>query len=958
MSTPPGPQSRIERVLEAWYLCEQEGRPANVEELCNGDAQLAERVTRLLRKEPAFLQFQGSESQQVVTEVHASEQYSDTQVGEFRILHRIASGGMGTVFLAEQERMGRQVALKVVDRKQLGNPQAFERLQREASITGRLNHPNIVPVYAIGEEDDHCFIAMRFLEGPPLNEAGLPLDPMEAARIGIGVANALDAAHRAGVVHRDVKPSNILLDAQRPYLVDFGLARSTVDPTLTSQGSVPGTLPYMAPELFSQNAALLDPRCDVYALGATLYELAMGRPPFLEKQVVATASRILLKDPPPLRLGRRHKDFETIVLKALEKDPNQRIQSALELAADLQRYLQDEPILSQPTTRIHRLARHARRYPKVTTMAVIGSAIVLALFVSQQIARRGERKALDAGVQVVSSALDQGDVQSARQVMGNLLIDHPQHEALSLVADRVKAEIAADRVFTSLLQRPLLLDWSGLENSLSDLEDSRAFELIPGRARPLAAAADWTLGRESSAKEHLAIMRSDLEDSRAFELIPERARPIAAAADWTLGRESSAKEQLAIMREDGAAPLAVHALSLLMGEQTVEDLPEGNSDEHVTAAMVLFLLDQPFDSVNEQVRLALRLNPESPRASYAKAAALVGEGEFARASELIENHLGSLGKTVEARRLLLRIQVQTGRFEKARATLEAIPRDERGIICAFNELEILHKLTEFEEYESRLAEYRQDFPSPCLLDLLVSQDIANGGRDDEAFEMLERLIEAVPDPTLRDQAEATMFQLAADRVLQHTPRIPPTPDELGPLIDWGLELWETLEYRQARGIVAWRLGLLTLYMIPAERGLQFLEKAHTLLPNDVRLLYDYSTRLLNLIEMNLLDEDMDDYFLGRLSSSMLDITRSLEEKNTYEREEVRAALGDAFLDLVLETSDWMLLRNSEPFFSTIPETPKYREAHKGAQKMLGTLFGPESEEALWHEEKTGSVDDE
>ena len=158
--------------------------------------------------------------------------------------------------------------------------------------------------------------------------------------------------------------------------------------------------------------------------------------------------------------------------------------------------------------------------------------------------------------------------------------------------------------------------------------------------------------------------------------------------------------------------------------------------------------------------------------------------------------------------------------------------------------------------------------------------------------------------------------------------------------------------------MAWRLGLLTLYMIPATRGLQFLEKAHTLLPNDVRLLYDYSTRLLNLIEMNLLDEDMDDYFLGRLSSSMLDITRSLEEKNTYEREEVRAALGDAFLDLVLETSDWMLLRNSEPFFSTIPETPKYREAHKGAQKMFGTLFGPESEEALWHEEKTGSVDDE
>ncbi len=309
--------SAVERVLAECFLLREEGHDPDLEQLCEGDPALRSQVEKLLDGEPELLRRQAASSGPGVRPLDGA--LFVTRLDDFRILERIASGGSGTVFLAEQERIGRQVALKVVDKSRLGSPQASQRLRREAAIAGSLHHPNIVPIYAVGEEGDRCFIAMRHLAGPPLSELDLPLEPEEAARLGLALAEALDAAHAEGIVHRDVKPANVLLESGVPYLVDFGLARSSVDPTLTDRGAVPGTLPYMAPELLSQEGPALDPRADVYALGMTLYELLSGRLPFLSQEPVGTVRKILLQEPPALNLPRAHRDLETIVHKALEK---------------------------------------------------------------------------------------------------------------------------------------------------------------------------------------------------------------------------------------------------------------------------------------------------------------------------------------------------------------------------------------------------------------------------------------------------------------------------------------------------------------------------------------------------------------------------------------------------------------------------------------------------------------
>ena len=314
------------------------------------------------------------------------------RIAHYRILRLLGEGGMGAVYEAEQDSPRRVVALKVV-RPGLASPELLKRFAHEAQILARLHHPGIAQVYEAGLADDgQPFFAMEFIRGLPLDEYanrhGLDL----AARVGLvaRVCDAVQHAHDQGVIHRDLKPANILVEETgQPKVLDFGVARATDADLLTAAGltrtgQLLGTPNYMSPEQVTGDPAAIDRRADVYALGVILFELAAHRLPYrLEDRPLAEAARLILEQDPP-RLGsldpELRGDVETIVAKALEKDPARRYASAADLAADLRRWLAHEPILARPPSALYHLRKFARRHTGlVGGVVATGAALVLGL---------------------------------------------------------------------------------------------------------------------------------------------------------------------------------------------------------------------------------------------------------------------------------------------------------------------------------------------------------------------------------------------------------------------------------------------------------------------------------------------------------------------------------------------------------------------------------------------------
>jgi serine/threonine protein kinase len=274
-------------------------------------------------------------------------------IGEYEILEVIGHGGMGVVYKARQRSNQRIVALKTI----LGGEHADEdfksRFRREARLASKLNHPNIVPVLDIGEHDGQPYFCMKYVPGTNLAQKTVnqPLRPEEAARYVEAMARAVQYAHEHGVLHRDIKPSNILVDADDcPKVTDFGLARQmNSESGLTSSGAILGTPGYLPPEQLSAGSGEIGPTSDVYGLGAVLYHLLTGRPPYLSSTAADTLKQLQETEPVPprqLNMAVPH-NLQAICLRCLRKKQRQRYQTALELAEDLQRYLQNQPILSQ-----------------------------------------------------------------------------------------------------------------------------------------------------------------------------------------------------------------------------------------------------------------------------------------------------------------------------------------------------------------------------------------------------------------------------------------------------------------------------------------------------------------------------------------------------------------------------------------------------------------------------------
>ncbi len=480
----------IEQLAEEWRERLRRGDRFEADEYVARHPDLADEIRDLFPAIVMMEQLKPAEGD--LTGVFTGEPASQTdgpprleRLGDYRILREVGRGGMGVVYEAEQESLGRRVALKVLPSHALADRQQEKRFRREARATARLHHTNIVPVYGVGDSDGLHYYVMQFIQGAPLDQVlaelkrlrkarstagatlstppsapapgnevgaadvarslltgalrpedaprskgsasgprspssdppssggsevsapalsgssvrlpgqaapGAPADSgrhyyLSVARVGIQVAEALDYANSQGIIHRDIKPSNLLLDNQGTvWVTDFGLAKALADgENLTHTGDIVGTLRYMAPERFTGQA---DARADIYSLGLTLYELLVQQPAFGETDRNRLIHQVTHEEPPPPRKLNPEipRDLETVVLKAIEREPSRRYPTAAALAEDLKRFVEDKPISARRVSTGERLWRWCRRNPALASLTVGVAVLLLMLAVEATVA--------------------------------------------------------------------------------------------------------------------------------------------------------------------------------------------------------------------------------------------------------------------------------------------------------------------------------------------------------------------------------------------------------------------------------------------------------------------------------------------------------------------------------------------------------------------------------------------
>src|SRR5215471_3740301 len=313
--------------------------------------------------------------------------------GDYELLEEIASGGMGIVYRARQVSLNRIVALKMILTGQFAREGEIKRFRAEAEAAAHLDHRNIVPIYEVGETHGRHFFSMRFMEGGTLTARLCApksrLSNESAVQLLVKVCRAVHFAHQRGVLHRDLKPGNILLSAEgEPCVSDFGLAKFMEGASqTTATGAVLGSPSYMAPEQASGKPGQISTAVDVYSLGAILYEMLTGQPPFRADTPLATLRQVVEQEPkrPSTVNLRADPDLETICLKCLEKEPQRRYGSAEDLAEDLERWLRHEPIHARQSSPAQRFGKWVRRHPATASSLLLCSFAVLAFVVGQTI---------------------------------------------------------------------------------------------------------------------------------------------------------------------------------------------------------------------------------------------------------------------------------------------------------------------------------------------------------------------------------------------------------------------------------------------------------------------------------------------------------------------------------------------------------------------------------------------
>ncbi len=360
------------------------------------------------------------------------------ELGDYELLDEVARGGMGVVYKARQRSLNRIVALKLILSGQLASTHDVARFFAEAESAASLDHPGIVPVHEFGEHEGQHYFSMGFVEGESLADKikDGPLPPPVAAEYTRKIAEAVAFAHERGVIHRDLKPGNVLIDqADSPKVTDFGLAKKVKgDSGLTSTGQILGTPSYMPPEQAGGKTDHVDERSDVYSLGAILYALLTGRPPFAAASPLDTLVQVLEQEPvAPRQLNQKvSRDLETICLKCLQKDASRRYPTATELSEDLRRALNHEPIKARPVSTAEKAWRWCRRRPAVSgLMATVLVLIVVGVAAIMAERRSSQRRAVRNSV---------SSMQTARGNAVSFAIDTLKHLPESLVVDELRSQ--------------------------------------------------------------------------------------------------------------------------------------------------------------------------------------------------------------------------------------------------------------------------------------------------------------------------------------------------------------------------------------------------------------------------------------------------------------------------------------------------------------------------------------
>jgi WD40 repeat protein len=393
---PPEQEGAVSDHLEQCATCEQQAQRI--------EGRTDRLIDALRRPAPVVVAGEATEIQR--TPPQPALEAGPVRLEGYRILAEIGRGGMGVVYRAFQHRLNRLVAIKMILAGQLANPEDRVRFQLEGELLGRLHHPNFVQVYEVGTLEVaggavQPYLVLEHVDGGSLKNklTERPLDYREAARLVLVLARAMEAAHAQGIVHRDLKPANVLIDRDGTLkITDFGLAKElSGGASLTPAGATLGTPGYMAPE--QARGGMVGPGVDVYALGAILYELLTGRPPFVGDTPVVVVLQVLQQPPSPLRQLRPGipRDLEVICLKCLEKEVGRRYPRAADLARDLECWLENRPIRARPAGKLERVSKWARRHPlPAALIAFLVLSLILGSAVSTYYGVTAMRRAAEA----------------------------------------------------------------------------------------------------------------------------------------------------------------------------------------------------------------------------------------------------------------------------------------------------------------------------------------------------------------------------------------------------------------------------------------------------------------------------------------------------------------------------------------------------------------------------------
>src|SRR5580765_4971324 len=648
---------------------------------------------------------------------HAAELLGE--LGDYELLEEVGRGGQGVVFRARQKSLNRTVALKVISLGQWASKAHVKRFRREAEAAASLDHPCIVPIYEVDERDGSCYFSMKFVEGGQLDEVTRrePMPIRRAVELIAKVARTVHYAHEHGILHRDIKPGNILLDAKgEPHLTDFGLARLVEsESSVTHTLDILGTPSYMAPEQAAGNNTAVSNATDVYGLGAVLYQLLTGQPPFAGGATYETIKLLLDTEPKQPRLlnPKIDRDLSTICLKCLEKDPKRRYSSALALAEDLERWLKHEPILARHTGIIGRSRKWVRRNPSSALLAAclvaLGAAAGWIVWKSEMIARplangiavlpfenlsddKSDASFVDgmqddvltklariADLKVISrtSVMDYRGKRNLRQIGNDLRVSHVLEGSVRRAGThlRVNAQLIDTRTDTHI--------WA--EQYDRDLNDLFAVQ------SEIAQKVTERLNAKVTAAERLAIEEKPTNDLVAFELYShandiwgitwqkEDLLQVIDLLNLAVARDSSffkaycklaaAHDQLYFFGLDRTP------VRLALAEAAVEKafrIRPNAGEAHLARAYHLYNGYLDYDGALAELEIARRSLPNDSRIFFVMGKIQSRQGRWEestrnleRASELDPRNLNTLANIGNSYRALRRYAEQKSKLDRA-----------------------------------------------------------------------------------------------------------------------------------------------------------------------------------------------------------------------------------------------------------------------------------------------------